>query len=74
MAQLEEYRMTIHPFRAVSSQSCSKYALQKTANDYEEEYVSAVASKVHQNFYVDDCLRIVSTKVKAKEYVNMCKR
>ena len=61
--------MTIHPFRAVSSPSCSKYALQKTANDYEEEYGSAVASRVHQNFYVDDCLRFVSTKVKAKEQI-----
>ena len=61
--------MTIHPFRAVSSLRCSKSALQKTANDYEEEYGSAVASTVHQNFYVDDCLRFVSTKVKTKEHI-----
>ena len=68
-APLEEYRMTVHPFGAVSSPSCSNYALQKTANDNEEEYGSAVASTLRRNFYVDDCLRSVSTEVKTKEQI-----
>ncbi|XP_078355245.1 uncharacterized protein LOC144639837 [Oculina patagonica] len=69
-APLEEYRMTVHPFGAVFSPSCSNYALRKTANDNEEEYGGAVASTMCQNFYVDDCLRSVSTEDKAKEQID----
>ncbi|XP_067021942.1 uncharacterized protein [Acropora muricata] len=61
--------MTVHPFGAVSSPSCSNYALQKTANNNEEEYGSAVASTLRRNFNVDDCLRSDSTEVKAKEQI-----
>ena len=68
-AQLEEYRMTVHPFGAVSSPSCANYALGKTANDNEQEYGGAVAITLRRNFYVDDCLRSVSTEVKAKEQI-----
>ncbi|XP_078384040.1 uncharacterized protein LOC144666486 [Oculina patagonica] len=68
-APLEEYRMTVHPFGAVSSPSCSNYALRKTANDNEEEYGGAVASTMLRNFYVDDCLRSVSTEDKAKKQI-----
>lgn len=56
--------MTVHPFGAVWSPSCTKYALQKTANDSEEEYGSAVASKMHSNFYTDNCLHSVSMEVR----------
>ena len=61
--------MTVHPFGAVSSPSCANYALRKTANDNEEQYGSAVASTLRRNSYVDDCLRSVSTEVKAKEQI-----
>ena len=61
--------MTVHPFGEVSSQSCSNYALQKTATDNEKEYGSAVAFTLDQNFYLDDCLRFVSHEVKLKEHI-----
>jgi len=68
--QLEEYRMIVHRFGAVSSPSCSNDVLRKTANDHEEEYGSTVASTMRRNFYLDDCsLRSVSTEVKGKEQI-----
>lgn len=68
--QLEEYRMTVHPFGAVSSPSCANCALRKTANDNAEEYGTTVASTMHRNIYVDDCLRSVRTEGKAKEQID----
>jgi len=68
-AQLVEYRMTVHSFGAVPSPRCSNYALRKTADDNEEEHGSAVASTMRRNFYVDECLRSVSTETKAKEQI-----
>ena len=39
---MEEYRMTVHIFGAVSSPSCSNFALRKTANDNKDEFGPAV--------------------------------
>ena len=69
-AELVGYRMTVHPFGAVSSPSCSNYALRQTANDNEENYRTAVPSAMHCNFYVDDCLHSVSTERKAKKQID----
>ena len=49
-AELEEYRMRLHPFGAVSSPSCSNYALHTTANEAEREYGSEVAGVLRRNF------------------------
>ena len=68
-AELKEYRMTVHPFGAVSSPSCANYALRKTADDNEEKFGNAVASTLRRNFYVDDCLRSVSTEATAKKQI-----
>ena len=68
-AELKEYRMTVHPFGTVSSPSCANYALRKTADDNEKKYGNAVASTLRRNFYVDDCLRSVSTEATAKEQI-----
>ena len=68
-AQLE-YKVTVHPFGAVSSPSCSNYALRKTVNDNEEEYGIPVASTMHRNFSVDHCLHSVCTEGKAKEQID----
>ncbi|XP_068712745.1 uncharacterized protein [Montipora foliosa] len=70
-AQLE-CRMTVHPFGAVSSPSCSNYALWKPANNNEGEYGSAVESMLHQNIYRDDCLHSVSTKLKPRNRSKVC--
>jgi hypothetical protein len=40
---MEEYRMTVHIFGAVSSPSCSNYALRRTASENKDESGSAVA-------------------------------
>ena len=69
-AEIEEYRMMVHPFGAVSSPSCSNYALRTTANENEEEYGSEVAQTLRCNFYVDDCLQSVSTEAKAKDQID----
>ena len=64
-AELEEYQIRVHPFGAVSSPSCSNYALQTTANEAEQKYGSEVAEVLRRNFYVDDWLRSASTGSKA---------
>lgn len=64
---LVEYRMTLQPFGAVSSLSCSNYALRKTASENEAEVGMAAAELMRRNFYVDDCLKSVSTKAEATD-------
>ena len=64
-AELEEYRLRVPPLGAVSSPSCSNYALHTTANEAECEYRGEVTGVLRRNFYVDDCLRSVSTEGKA---------
>ncbi|XP_028405254.1 uncharacterized protein LOC114527759 [Dendronephthya gigantea] len=56
-SNMQEYRMTVHLFGAVSSPSCSNYALRKTASDNEKEFGQQVARTIERNFYVDDCLK-----------------
>jgi hypothetical protein len=59
---LTDYRMTTHLFGAVSSPSCSNYALRQTAVDNKD---GIVADTVNRNFYVDDCLKSVSSEEEA---------
>lgn len=72
-ADLEEYRLNVHLFGAVSSPSCANYALKRTADDNMEFYDEEVISTVHRNFYVDDCLRSVATEEKAIHMVKSLK-
>ncbi|WP_239110333.1 reverse transcriptase domain-containing protein, partial [Streptococcus dysgalactiae] len=51
-----EYRMTVHPFGAVSSPFCANYALQTTASEHSHLFPEAVTTSVYQHFYVDDYL------------------
>ena len=68
-ADLEEYRMVVHLFEAVSSPSVSNFALKQTARDDEEEHGTLVADTMRKNFYVDDCLRSVSSEGSAVELI-----
>ena len=68
-AELVEYRMVVHPFGAVSSPSCSNFALRHTAKENEDEIGYAVANTMRRNFYVDDCLRSVKTEVDGKNQI-----
>ncbi|XP_052378933.1 uncharacterized protein LOC127931174 [Oncorhynchus keta] len=63
--RLEEYRMTVHLFGAISSPSCANFALRKTAEDNCERYDEEVIQTVKSNFYVDDCLKSVATEEQA---------
>ena len=53
---LEEYQMNVHLFGAVSSPSCSNFALRRAADDAENHVGRETADVLRKNFYVDDCL------------------
>ena len=57
----EVYCMTVHLFGATSSPSVCTFALKKTAQDFGSEFDSETVSTVLENFYVDDCLKTVTT-------------
>lgn len=63
--ELKEYRMAVHLFGATSSPSCASYALRKCAEDNRSGYSSEAINTVLRNFYVDDCLKSVSTEEQA---------
>ena len=65
----EEYCMTVHLFGAVSSPACANYALQRTADDNEDNYGTEVAITLRRNFYVDEVLKSASTEDKAIDLV-----
>ena len=67
--ELEEYRMRVHLFGAVSSPTCANFALQKTAEDNSHKFDGEVADTIKSNFYVDDCLKSVPTEKQAVELV-----
>ena len=56
-SQPQEFVMCANVFGGTSSGSCSNYALHGTAVDNEAEFGKAVASTLHNNFYVDDLLK-----------------
>ncbi|XP_043205364.1 uncharacterized protein LOC122372337 [Amphibalanus amphitrite] len=51
-----EYRMTTHLFGATSSPSCAMYALNATADKFEDTHGEEAANFIRRNFYVDDGL------------------
>lgn len=67
---LEEFRMTVHLFGAVSSPSCANFVLRKTADDNEGKVDSEVLSTIRNNLYVDDCLKSVSDERQVIMLVN----
>ncbi|KAK0142765.1 hypothetical protein N1851_019297 [Merluccius polli] len=74
--ELVEHRMTVHIFGAVSSPSCATFALLKTADDNQNDYAAEIVNTIRQNFYVDDCLKAVSTVEQAtylyENLTNLC--
>lgn len=67
--QAVEYRMTVHLFGAVSSPSCASFALRKTAEDNRANFPANVIDTIRHNFYVDDCLKSLSSEAEAKALV-----
>ena len=65
--------MTVHLFGTTSSPSCTNFVLKQTANDFEGEYSEQAANFMHNNFYVDDGLKLVTTTGSAVELVKNVK-
>lgn len=57
--------MQVHLFGATSSPSCARFNLKRTASDNEGEFDPETIQTVNRNFYVEDCLKSVSTTEKA---------
>ena len=60
-AQPEELMMAVHLFGGVSSPSCANFALKKTAEDNKTSFDPETVRTVKRNFYVDDCLKSVTS-------------
>ena len=56
-----DFQMLVHLFRATSSPSCASFSLKKTASDNQGEFDVETINTVNRNFYVDDCLKSVSS-------------
>ena len=76
--EIQEYRMTVHLFGAVSSLSCTSYALRKTADDIKSDFSAETVEVVKRHFYVDDCLMGLGSEKAAIQMVEdlnaLCKR
>ena len=70
----EEYQMLVHLFGGVWSPSCANFALLKTAQDNRVLFDSEVAETVEKNFYVDDCLKSVTTDDQAVELISQLRQ
>ena len=64
-AQPEELMMAVHLFGGVSSPSCANFALKKTAEDNKTSFDPEIVRTVKRNFYVDDCLKSVTSDERA---------
>ena len=76
--KLKTYRMTVHLFGAASSPSCANYGLKKTGSDNRSNVSLETVKTLHEDFYMDDCLKSVQTVDEAinmvKELKNLCKK
>lgn len=61
----EEFRLTVHPFGAVSSPFCASFALKKSATLFGSEYPPNISEAIRNSFYVDDCLLSVNDEKEA---------
>ena len=68
-SELSEYRMSVHIFGAVSSPSIANYALRSTADRAKINYGTDIERTIQTNFYVDDCLKSVSSEEQAIKLV-----
>ena len=68
--KLQEYQMVVHLFGAISSPACANFALHRTAEDNRHSFLPDVISTVKRNFYVDDCLKSLPSRLQTVEHVN----
>ncbi|MEL7338835.1 MAG: DUF1759 domain-containing protein [Bacteroidota bacterium] len=71
-----EFEMNVHLFGAVSSPSCSNYALKRIVTDDVGDSKLAAKETIKRNFYVDDLLKSVQSQTEAmalmKDVVQLC--
>ena len=53
--------MKVHLFGAASSPGCVNFGLRRAADDGEDEFGTDAAEFIRKEFYVDDCVKSVST-------------
>jgi len=65
----KEYRMTVHLFGAVSLPNCCNFAMRRNTEDHKHDLSPNVTSTILGNFYVDDCLKSLSSCSTAVKHV-----
>ena len=68
--EVQEYQMLVHLFGAISSPASANFALRRTATDNKHCFPEAVINTVERNFYVDDCLKSLSSEAAAITHVH----
>jgi len=66
--------MTVHLFGAVSSLSCANFAMRQNAEDNKHEFSPDVANTILRNFYVDDCLKSLTSSSIAVKHLGDLRR
>ena len=67
--EVQEYQMIVHLFGAISSSACANFALRRTAEDNKSCFPPEVINTVKKNFYVDDCLKSLTSEATAIAHV-----
>ena len=67
---LQEYRMGVHIFGAVSSPSVANFALHTVADKAEVTHNKETATTIRRNFYVDDLLKSMPDEGQAVQLLN----
>ena len=68
--EVHEYQMLVNFFGAISSSSSANFALRITAADKKHCFPGDVINTVERNFYVDDCLKSLSSEALAITHVH----
>ena len=71
--EIIHYRMSSHLFGGVLCASVATYALRHTTKD-DTTHSEEIKKIVHDNFYVDDCLKLVDTKEEASFVIKETKQ
>ena len=67
--EVQEYQMLVHLFGVISSPASANFALRITAIDNKHRFPVDVINTVKRNFYVDDCLKSLSSGAAAIKHV-----
>ena len=68
--EVQQYQMLVHLFGAISSPASANLAVRRTATDNKHCFPEAVINTVERNFYVDDCLKSLSSEAAAITHVH----